>query len=166
MSRITASSGYADTEFEDHEPYQGVLENYDIVDNKYNDKRRQLMVDWKVEGVPGHVRDWVDLTVNNRVDGSPSKLTQLLNAVSNKPPATKVEFDDETLEIFYDPATPYNKLSEGMTVVFRGQNGVGEDGNARYRIRSYQGPSLKQATRQKAQPVAVVKDVAPEEVPF
>lgn len=165
MTRITPASGQViDFEqFEDHEPYKGTLKKISWSEGsvEYGSEKR-LTLDWELEDGITSVRDWISLRLGKQQNGTVSKLRQLLNALSEKPTDTQVEwFDPDTLEWSYvKDGAPFNKLAEGMNVIFRGKLGMRSDGQGRkYTVTVYQAP--KKATGK-----AKVKPVSDEEIPF
>jgi len=165
MPRITPSSGSTIdlSQLEDDEPYKGVLKKpkegwFSKGSAEYGGEDR-LTIDWEIGG-DDTIRDWISLRLGKQQNGTVSKLRMLLNALSDKPRDTEVKwFDSDTLEWSYDSEQAFNKLSEGMEVVFRGVQGVKQDGNRKYTIQKYSSPAKAKATSKK-------KVADDEEVPF
>lgn len=144
MERVTASSGSAIDvgQFEDHEPYKGTLKKIDFTTGsaEYGSEQR-LTLDWELEN-GDNVRDWISLRLGKQQNGTVSKLRQLLNALSEKPADTQVEwFDPDSLEWSYEKnGAAFNKLAVGAVVIFRGKRGVKADGSAKFTVNVYQMP--------------------------
>jgi hypothetical protein len=163
MPRITPSSGSTIdlSSLEDDEPYKGILKQpkegwFSKGSAEYGAEDR-LTVDWQLEDGDDTIRDWISLRLGKQQNGTVSKLRMLLNALSDKPRDTEVKwFDSDTLEWSYEGDKPFNKITEGMEVVFRGVHGLKQDGNRKFTIQKYQAP--------KARSTAKVKKA--DEVPF
>lgn len=168
MTRTTAGERI-DLGLEDDRPYRASLrkpkEGWLQESNGKYGKRMQLVVEWDLgrgDGIP--LRDWIGLTLNPTAAGIRSKLHRLLNALAEKPADTEVWWDPDTLEWGYDLAdgTPaYAKLTEGMTIILKGENGKNDKGQALFRVTGYR-PAAK-AKGATTPPVPV--DVDPDEVP-
>lgn len=159
MARITPSSGsnFDLTILEDDEPYKGVLRK-PKGDNGWLTKgapeyggEDRLTIDWELEDGVQTVRDWVSLRLGKQQNGTVSKLRMLLNALSDKPRDTEIKwFESETLEWGYDDSNkPFNVISEGMEVIFRGVHGTKQDGTGKFTIQKYQAPKAKTAAKGK-----------------
>lgn len=162
MARITPSSGSNIdlTIVEDDTPYKGTLKMpkdgwLSKGSAEYGGEDR-LTVDWDLGEGPGtSIRDWISLRLGKQQNGTVSKLRMLLNALSDKPRDTEVKmFVSETLEWGYDEAkfdadgkylNPFNKITEGMEVVFIGQHGTKKDGSGKFTIEKYSAPKAKVA---------------------
>jgi hypothetical protein len=152
MARITPNSGSTVDptvlkELEDDEPYKGILKKpkdgwLSKGSAEYGGEDR-LTIDWQLEDgkIDSSIRDWISLRLGKQQNGTVSKLRMLLNALSDKPRDTEVKwFDSVTLEWGYDDK-PYNKITEGMEVVFRGVHGKKQDGTTdKFTIQKYQAP--------------------------
>ena len=164
MPRITPSSGTAVdfTGYIDDEPYKGVLKKpkegwFTKGSAEYGGEDR-LTVDWETEDGDS-IRDWISLRLGKQQNGTVSKLRMLLNALSDKSRDTEIKwFDSDTLEWSYDDK-PFNKITEGMEVVFRGVQGVKQDGNRKFTIQKYASPA-------KAKGASKKKAADDEEIPF
>ena len=164
MARITPSSGSTIdlTVVEDDEPYKGILKKpkdgwFTKGSAEYGGEDR-LTIDWQLKDGSDSIRDWISLRLGKQQNGTVSKLRMLLNALSDKPRDTEVKwFDSETLEWGYEDDKPYNKISEGMEVVFRGVHGTKQDGSGKFTIQKYQALKAK---------VAGKKVAKADEIPF
>lgn len=169
MTRITPSSGSTLdlTVLEDDEPYKGILKKpkdgwMSPGALEYGGEDR-LTIDWELEDKET-LRDWISLRLGKQQNGTVSKLRMLLNALSDKPRDTEVKwFDSETLEWGYDDKA-YNKVSEGMEVVFRGIHGTKQDGSGKFTIQKYQ--TVKAKAPAAAGKKNAPRDVDPNDVPF
>lgn len=174
MARITPNSGSTLdlTTLEDDEPYKGVLKKpkdgwFSTGAAEYGSEER-LTVDWVLEDGES-IRDWISLRLGKSTKtGAVSKLRMLLNALSEKPRDTEiVGFTTETLEWEYEVGKPFNKITEGMEVIFRGVKGFKADGTTeKFTIQKYQAPKAKAAAAAKRASKADVVDVDPDEIPF
>jgi len=145
MPRITESSGQnveIIQSLEDDEPYKGVLRKpkdgwFSQGSEQYGGEQR-LTVDWELADGVSTVRDWISLRLGKQQNGTVAKLRQLLNALSDKPRDTKIEwFDSDTLEWSYDGKNADNKITEGLEVTFRGVSGTKQDGQPKFSIQKY-----------------------------
>lgn len=156
MTRITPNSGSTLdlTVVEDDEPYKGTLTKpkdgwLSKGAAEYGGEDR-LTIDWKLDDGES-IRDWISLRLGKQQNGTVSKLRMLLNALSDKPRDTEVKwFDSESLEWGYEDDKPYNKIEEGMEVVFRGVHGTKQDGTGKFTIQKYQAPKVKVAGKKAA----------------
>jgi hypothetical protein len=172
MARITPASGATIdlTQIEEHEPYKMTLKKVEAVPGaaQYGGRKR-LQIDWEFEGGDNDsVRDWTGIAVNtSRTTGKVSKLRSLLNAITDKPENTVIEwFDDETFEWSYVKDGPaYAKLAPGIQVIVRGvfKDGKDPDGNPtkRYSITTFQNPNALKKKRAPASGGADADDRPP-----
>lgn len=165
MPRITPSSAQI-VILEDDEAYKGILRKpkdqqgwFTKGSAEYGGEDR-LTIDWELED-GDTLRDWISLRLGKQQNGTVSKLRMLLNALSDKPRDAEIKwFDSDTLEWSYDGDKPFNKISEGMEVLFRGIQGTKQDGNRKFTIQKYAAPSTARASGRKTKPVS------DDEIPF
>lgn len=169
MPRITPSSGSTVdlSVLEDDEPYKGILRKpkdgwLSKGSMEYGGEDR-LTIDWELEDGINSVRDWISLRLGKQQNGTVSKLRMLLNALSDKPRDTEIKwFDTDTLEWGYDDK-PFNKITEGSEILFRGIGGIRQDGNRKFTIQKYGPPKARMAATAGGKKLKPASD---EEPPF
>jgi hypothetical protein len=186
MPVITPSSeSYELPDLKDFEAYKGRLVVWEVRENEYKGKQSvQLQVDLALsEDDNDTLRDWMGLALGTRRSGQVSRLRTFLNALSDKPTSAEIKwFNTDTWEWGYEPYNQYgdqpaastNKLVKGMEVLFRGLNGVKEDGNRKFSMTTYQSAHEKASAKGKRtpQPAGVSSEESEEkaeadpEIPF
>ncbi len=157
MPRITPNSGTPIdlSQLEDDEAYKGTLHKpkdgwYSKGSAEYGGEDR-LTVDWEISELET-IRDWISLRLGKQQNGTVSKLRMLLNALSDKPRDTEIKwFDSDTLEWSYDGEKAFNKITEGVEVLFRGVKGKKADGTTdKFTIQKYGSVATKNKPASKA----------------
>jgi hypothetical protein len=158
VSQITAPSAGGPAQLEDYEPYRAWLRriDFEVGSAEYGSQRR-IVVDWALSENPDDtttIRDWISLRLGRQQSGQVSKLRALLNALAGKPETEEVAYfnDDGGDNNGNHPlcwgyvltGPPYNRLTEGTEVVFRGKHGKKSDGQPKFTITTYQAPKKSQ----------------------